>query len=389
MNSILYLSYYDVLSAKENRKYVLSSKNKSDYIIEALEKNGLNVYLLSASGASGRGYFPSRIENIGTRSKLRIFSSIGDSNIIKKIVDRNLIKVKVFFELLKQKKDTPVIVYHSLGYMNIVNIAHKLKKFRLILEVEEIYSDVIGNKRKREKEIEFLKDADSYIIPTELLKNTINICDKPSVIVHGTYHVEKNRALLPMKNADGGKQRIIHCIYSGTFDPRKGAILAVNTAMYLPSNYHIHIIGFGNEHDTEMIKETILSISSKCCAKVTFDGYKTGEEYILFIQSCKIGLCTQDFEAEYNLSSFPSKILSYLSNGLRVVSVRIPAIVNSAVGDLLYYYDGQSAKNIANTILSIDVDDSYDSRKTIENLNNLFVLNLKLLIFPEEKHNNE
>ena len=48
-----------------------------------------------------------------------------------------------------------------------------------------------------------------------------------------------------------------------------------------------------------------------------------------FIQKCQIGLCTQNIDAAFNTTSFPSKILSYMSNGLEVVGVNIAAIKNS------------------------------------------------------------
>lgn len=53
-------------------------------------------------------------------------------------------------------KNENVVVYHSLAYMNIVNIIHKIKKFNLILEVEEIYSDVIGDSKKKKRKLNIL-----------------------------------------------------------------------------------------------------------------------------------------------------------------------------------------------------------------------------------------
>ena len=68
----------------------------------------------------------------------------------------------------------------------------------------------------------------------------------------------------------------------------------------------------------------------------------SGEDYIRFIQSCDIGLSTQNPDAAFNATSFPSKILSYMANGLRVVSIRIPAIERSAVGNEVMFYNEQT-----------------------------------------------
>ena len=98
-------------------------------------------------------------------------------------------------------------------------------------------------------------------------------------------------------------------------------------------------------------------------AKITYDGLLSGEEYIKFIQSCDIGLSTQNPNGKYNDTSFPSKILSYMANGLRVVSVRIPVVEESGIGKCVCYYDEQTPENIAKAIKSIDFSEEYDSRK--------------------------
>ena len=69
-----------------------------------------------------------------------------------------------------------------------------------------------------------------------------------------------------------------------------------------------------------------------------------------------------------------------MANGLRVVSIRIPAIEKSEVGKSLYYYDEQTPENIAKAILSIDFYDKYDSRSIISELNNRFVRELASIL---------
>ena len=128
------------------------------------------------------------------------------------------------------------------------------------------------------------------------------------------------------------------------------------------------------------MKKHILEIDEKSKAHVIYDGLLSGEEYIRFIQSCDIGLSTQNPDAAFNATSFPSKILSYLSNGLRVVSIRIPAIEGSDVGDKLFYYDEQTPKQIADAILSVDMAQAYDSRSDIVDLSNKFQNELMLMM---------
>ena len=128
------------------------------------------------------------------------------------------------------------------------------------------------------------------------------------------------------------------------------------------------------------MKESVAAMSAKGAAKVTYDGLLSGEEYIRFIQACDIGLSTQNPDAAFNDTSFPSKVLSYMANGLRVVSVRIKAVETSAVGDMITYYDEQTPEGIARAIMSVDMAQPYDSRKRIAELDKQFQKELKQLI---------
>lgn len=375
MKKIFYMAYYNSTNSSERRNAVLSSVNKMNYICEALENNGYNTEIVSASGATEKKFCKSKKVKLTDKTTLKLFSSLPRLNRIVSVIDRVILKTKLFLYMIKNtNKDSIVMVYHSLGYMSLVKRLKKLKGFKLIIEAEEIYGDVIGDEKTSQKEYEFFKIADAFIFPTELLSEKVNTEKKPEVIIYGTYHIEKE---LPKLFSDGK----IHCVYAGTLDPRKGgAIASAESALFLNENYHIHILGFGNEKEKAEMLNTIDSISKKSKAKITYDGLLSGEEYIKFIQSCDIGLSTQNPNGKYNDTSFPSKILSYMANGLRVVSVRIPVVEESGIGKCVYYYDEQTPENIAKAIKSIDFSEEYDSRKTIGVLDKAFLCDLKTML---------
>ncbi len=375
MEKIFYMAYYNSTNSSERRNAVLSSVNKMNYICEALENNGYNTEIVSASGTTEKKFCKSKKVKLTDKTTLKLFSSLPRLNRIVSVIDRVILKTKLFLYMIKNtNKDSIVMVYHSLGYMSLVKRLKKLKGFKLIIEAEEIYGDVIGDEKTSQKEYDFFKIADGFIFPTELLSEKVNTEKKPEVIIYGTYHIEKE---LPKLFSDGK----IHCVYAGTLDPRKGgAIASAESALFLNENYHIHILGFGNEKEKAETLNTIDSISKKSKAKITYDGLLSGEEYIKFIQSCDIGLSTQNPNGKYNDTSFPSKILSYMANGLRVVSVRIPVVEESGIGKCVYYYDEQTPENIAKAIKSIDFSEEYDSRKTIGVLDKAFICNLKTML---------
>lgn len=374
MNKILYISYYDAPSNTENRNAVLSAVNKMNYICETVEKIGGEVEIVSVAPTLDKKYYKAKNSKISDRISLKLFATLPNINKITALLNRWFIMLQMFLYMLKvSNSESTVIVYHSLGYMSLVSLLKKIKKFKLIIEAEEIYGDVINNAKAKKKEYDFFKNADAFIFPTELLSNKVNTEHKPECVIYGTYHVQ------PIRNSIFNDDKI-HCVYAGVLEPRKGSGLAIESALYLPKNYHIHIIGFGTEADKNALKQRIEEISKQTECTVSFDGKFSGEEYLDFIGSCKIGLSPQNPDAAFNETSFPSKVLSYLSSGLKVVSVKIKSIETSKVSNLLCFYEGNDPKAVAQAIKSINFNDGIDSRERIKELDSEFTKKISEII---------
>jgi len=374
---IKYLCYYDKQDVKIRRNYVLAATNKLDYIFRALNEKGIGVDIVSCSGCAETKwiYTPKQriVEGLNT---LHLFASWGCSNNpLFRVLSRWFLQLQLFLWILwNVKKDEEIIVYHSLGYVNLLMFAQKIKKFRIIGEIEEIYQDVSPYSPSMcRAEYAFFEKCDKYIFPTSLLNEKLNKKGKPHLIIHGTYQVEPDRGV----RFEDDK---IHVVYAGTFDPNKGGVAAAAAAEFLPENYHLHIIGFGNKKDTEEMLKVIEETSKKASCTLTYDGLLKGEEYIRFIQKCQIGLSPQNPEATFNATSFPSKILSYMANGLRVVSIRIKAIESSEVGLDISYYDCQTPEEIAKAIRGNSNKKNINSRKKIYDLNERFKEEISKLI---------
>jgi glycosyltransferase involved in cell wall biosynthesis len=377
---LFYIGFYADEKNSQNRRIVLSATNKMKYIIDTIEKLGIKQQLVSFGMTLDKKGYPASLEKISENVYLKQFKTFGRKNIFTKALDIYFSKLQLICYLLKNvKASDTLLVYHSPAYCKEIAFIKKIKKCKLVLEVEEIYGDVSGDKALRKKELALCKRADAFVFPTDMLSSAVNFNNKPYVTIHGTYQVEEDRGC----RFDDGKT---HIVYAGTFDPRKGGVgAAVGAAEYLSEQYHIHIIGFGSERQKEDIIKSIADTNKKSAATVTYDGLLSGEEYIKFIQSCQIGLSTQNPSGVYNDTSFPSKILSYMANGLRVVSVDIPAVKTSAVGEHLNYYKNQTPKEISNSIMQTKLDDAYNGREIITNLDNDFSKNIKKLL--EEIYN--
>lgn len=374
MEKVFILAFYD--KDDKHTNVVLSAVNKLNYLIDVLSEAGLAIHIISPSLSAEKKRIKGRNEVLKEGVTLKTFDSLPGGKALKRFIRR----IHVYSQLKKYLKENlsagdTVIIYHSLGYYKFYKWLKEELKVKIILEIEEIFSDV-GKTRfvTREKEINSFSYADAYIFPTQLLDNVVNSEKKPSVIIHGTYCVEK-------KCGQPFHDGRVHVVYAGTFDPRKGGVQAAAAAAeFLTGKYHVHILGFGSDDDKNNLLKTIKEVSEKTECKVTFDGLKSGEEYIKFIQSCDIGLSTQNPDAAFNATSFPSKILSYMANGLRVVSIRIPAIEQSAIGKYMYYYDNQTPEEIAKAIMQVDLNDGYDSRKVIEDLDERFTREIAELL---------
>ncbi len=375
MNKVKYLAHYCRPEKEERHIYGLAAVNKLDYIFKVLSELGVETTVISACGSRTKKAFPKKTEEIYPNIILKLISTIKCKSKLSIIISELWFRLRLLLTLLHEVKNgDTLIVYHSLMLDRIVGIVKKLRKIKLVLEVEEIYGDAYKNKKITKRELRYFKNADGYIFATELLDKKVNVNKKPSVMIYGTYSAEKDYDV----RFDDDK---IHCVYAGTLDPvKKGAYIAVSVAEFLDDKYHIHILGFGDSEKKNRLLEEIEQISSKSSCTVTYDGCLSGNAYKNFLQKCHIGLSTQDPSAEFNDTSFPSKILSYMTNGLKVVCTRIPAVEISDIGSNMYYYDNSSPEDIAAAILNVNLNDSINGREIVNRLDVKFKTDILSMI---------
>lgn len=374
--ALYYLTYYQPDSL-DNLKLEISpaGQQKSAYIINKMDEFESKYSVISLAEANVKHGFYKTIEhNLFHHGRFVLWGGFGKPNKIIRRLHYYYRRAQLEQFLSGLKSNDTVIAYHSLQTADIFYKYKRKKRFKFVLELEEIYQDVVNcGPQKAAWERKVIMAADGYILATETLSKEIP-AERPYIVVNGTYHSEPERDV-------GFVDGKIHCVYAGTFDPTKGgAAAAAAAAEFLPEKYHVHILGFGTEEQKKQIQELIATVQKKAKCTLTYDGLKSGEEYIRFLQSCQIGLCTQIPDARYTETSFPSKVLVYLANGLRVLSARIPAVENSEVGGILYYYDTQSPQEIANAIMNIPMKEDYDSRQLLNQLDKDCERNLKRLL---------
>lgn len=370
---IYYVGYYMDYEYLHQVKAAVSAVSKMNYIATLLKVID-SVSIVSRSYSIVNKQMKARELKIDDSLNLINFKSYRSLGRITRNLNRLYVNKQLESFCLKNIKSTDVVViYHSTDDLKLIELLKQKIGCKIVLEVEEIYADVTNDKDLKLRELKAFENCDGFIISVEELYQALEI-EKPYIVINGTYEPE------PIREVSFNDTKI-HCIYAGTFDQTKGgALAAVKAAEFLPKEYHVHILGFGTEKQVENIKNEINKVQNKVNCILTYDGLKSGDEYIEFLQKCHIGLCTQIPDAKYVQTSFPSKILVYLANGLRVLSVYIPAIANSKVGNLLYYYNDQNPQVIAQAIRNIDISKPYNSRNELITIDNLAKNEIKELI---------
>lgn len=153
----------------------------------------------------------------------------------------------------------------------------------MIIQVCEIYSDVINDNRQKQRELDFFKLADGFIFSTGYLGNLINIDNKPSCVCFGIYKIEHSYSAAFLTND------CINVVYAGTLDSRKGGATA---GVFLPKDYTVHVLGFGSQEEIDHICSIIEEANAQGNGKAIFEGVKRGSEFNHFVQNCRIGLST-------------------------------------------------------------------------------------------------
>ena len=372
---IKYIGFYDLPTSKYKRAATLSATNKMDYICDSINKAGFNVHLISPSWyiekLSHIKYHKKAEIKISKHKKLTLVPSFKTSNKYTEYLKIIYSLTWLFFWIiLNVKKEEKILVYHSPWLALPLIWAKKIKKFEIVLEVEEIYGEVWTIKKMLSQwEKKIIEKADSYIAVSDVLADILG--NKVKAVVYGNYSISLEENI--HKNND-----LVNIIYAGAIDyVRGGAYNAVCCAKFLPDNYKMHLCGYGNSNSIieleQMIAQINLEMSREACV---FHGEIPDNKFPQFLHNFQIAINPQ--KGGQNMDTlFPSKIIKYLSHNLRVVSTRIKSIDKSAIASLITFSNDETPESFAKAILEIDLNSEYDSRNKITNLDEKFINDLR------------
>lgn len=366
---IIYIGNYDNYDTNSNLLTQPSGNTKIRYILDAMKAAGINVHFIStAICREAKILRRTNFQYINMR--VEYLFSFGHQGKLFNILSFLTIYAQLLIILCTLNEPMPILVYHSPRLSAFIKRFQFLyKKCPLYFEIEEIYAIV---KRQNDKcfkrEVATLRSANGYIAVNDIILDACHLSGK-SLVCYGNY----NRVNRPKHTIN---PTCIRIIYAGGLDD--DAFLAISTATKLPSQYHLHILGYGSEEQIKVLYERIRIENEKIgYKKIEYNGCLSGIEYIDFLENCDVGLSTRNVDLMDSKYAFPSKILVYISHNLLTVSTPHYAISHSSIKDLVNFSIDSTAEAISTAICkSVEKRKLVDNYSTIENLNIQFINNL-------------
>lgn len=376
---VKYIGFYDFANNSNERVSALSGTNKMDYISEALIKAGFKVNIVSPSwgvdNIIDKNNLKSKDITIDDNKSVTLFPTLKTGKGFFKPFKILYSLTYLFFWLLfNVKKNERILVYHSPSLSFPLLAAKALKSFSIVLEVEEVYAEVWTEKKSFKKwEWRLINAADYYICASDLLAQKLGV--EKSFVVYGSYK-------LPEFTEFDFKNPGVNLVYAGSIDTVKGGVFkAIESMTYLNEDYYLQICGYGSDQQVKsivnLIKKTNHSLGSEACI---FHGKLLGDAFSNLLNSCDIALNPQ-IEGDYMTTAFPSKILTYLSHNLHVLSTNIESIKASVLAPHINFTKNDSPLEIAKTIQNIDIRKRKNNSKLIKNMEDKLIEEMKKLFY--------
>ncbi len=145
---------------------------------------------------------------------------------------------------------------------------------------------------------------------------------------------------------------IVRFLYSGSLDEARGVDLLLAALAHLPTKgWRLDISGWGPLADSA----SDTAAQPQYVGKVFVHGTLEAEAYKELVAACDAGLNCQRASDPISSVTFPSKVFTYLSGGLLVLSSKASA-VPEICADACYYYDEESADSLAEAMSAMITD---------------------------------
>lgn len=235
-----YINFYGTPDNPRNLNFATACVSKVEYLWRVMNQAGFQVSNVSVCWTKNRFFCAYRKQVLETddRGRQIYFSTFGAPVRLFRGAAVLWSKFQLCFYLLFQvKRSDTVLFYHSPFYLPLLNLIRRIRGFRLVAEVEEIYAAAKNQgAAAQNREISALQQADAFYLVNDLMASRCGFGEKPCWVSYGNYHIPER------EHRDFGDGRI-HAVYAGVVEEiKRGAFIAVETAEFLPGNYCVDIL---------------------------------------------------------------------------------------------------------------------------------------------------
>lgn len=396
---IFYINNYYEESYPTNREPIVSlaSNNKIRYFL----------YLLNEGNYSFKNISFGFTKTFGLNRKLEYQNMIylpclnfSEKNKYSFVSIIYTIIVLIIFIFRNVDKNDTIVLYHHPWILPVFMLTKSFKKYRLVLEIEELcFTDSSKSRIKsmiyRHFEKRIIQLSDHYIVVNDILKrylkdNFIKYKSKQVIVCYGNYNLANLYKNLLNCNKPRGENTAI--LYSGSIDKVRGVYDAIAAFECLEDiGYTLYISGYGRENEIQELKKRILDID-KGKNKINFLGELSENEYLKLLSTVDICLNCQKDDDEFSHYSFPSKIINYLSFGKYVISSSMESVKHSKIEPYINFYKTNDTSSLVDLIhrfnrKEIDIAKNIDIAKFIRQLDKEMALNFGGLMKGENDDN--
>ena len=365
---VYYIGYY----IEEKYSKILYSnvpgRLKMQYVNDRLTQVGYDVEIISLNHRENKG-------KVKSTDKIKYYFSLPFKNKYVKRINMFLMQIQLLFTFLfRIKKEDVIVLYHSYTFTHFFNKLRKIKKVPIIIEVEEVYGfSATGHRPYLDAELQDIKLYDKAIFVNDYIPVELDFLNKSYVVSYGVVN------LVPPLQKERFKDGKIHAMYAGTIEQRKlGAYSAVKAAEFLPDDYQVDVYGFGSKDSLNKLSELISDINTKAgWEKVRYMGYRSSNELSEIMTMYDIGLSTNVMEPDFANNTFPSKIITYMSHGLSIVSGYAKAFDGIELSEKWSFFYEYTPEAIAEAIKNYKPCTIQDNLKVLEKIDNNLITWLK------------
>jgi len=299
-----------------------------NFILEALEDEKVTCVGLSSNGR--KGWQKRKKSSNGNH----IFVWLMNLN-RRFLHDISFSLALFFFLLFRVKSNDCILVYNFTPRVALPIILLKsLKKFNLIIELEEVYSEIADYKRLGMFESHGFKLADGFILASRTMISLIG--EKPFVISAGYYERE-----LEETPSDKIIERDLaepFLLYSGRIDGFGGVFDLIRE--FRSSSLEVPLVITGSGDRMAKIKQLV-----KNDERIQYLGNITRSKLLSLVLKNCICINPMNPMLDYAEFSFPSKIIWWLAQGKIVLSTPCPSVINSDVRNYIRFFSWSSCEN--------------------------------------------